>query len=347
MLSRIAENLYWIGRYVERAENTARLLDVNYYAIVEAAVVPRARGAATKSIVTEQWAPLLTMTGDEQAFRAHFERADGRTVPEWLAFHARNSSSIRSSLARARENARTLRDRISLEMWEALNRAYLQLCFDTEQVLEQDRLHEYCVAAREMSHLFFGIAQATLPRDLGWYFLAAGQHLERADNLLRLLQVRYRHAGVREAVARGLENHRGMALLKSVSAYEAFRKRYRTTLEPRLIAEFLLLDPSFPRSVRYNCAALSEVLQAIARLNPGTSDEPTRQAGWLAARIEYMPGVGQIVDTGRPSLEDLLRALADISDAASAAYFAYQAGPPRTRGEEASPASGFQRMGGA
>jgi uncharacterized alpha-E superfamily protein len=163
MLSRIAENLYWIGRYVERAENTARLLDVNYYAIVEAAVVPRARGAATKSIVTEQWAPLLTMTGDEQAFRAHFERADGRTVPEWLAFHARNSSSIRSSLARARENARTLRDRISLEMWEALNRAYLQLCFDTEQVLEQDRLHEYCVAARETSHLFLASPRPRCP----------------------------------------------------------------------------------------------------------------------------------------------------------------------------------------
>lgn len=158
MLSRIAENLYWIGRYIERAENTASLLDVNYHANVEAPVIPGAKG-----IVTEQWAPLLALTDDEAAFREHFDRADGRTVTEWLAFHPQNSSSIRASLARAREDARGLRDRISLEMWETLNRAYLELCFSTDRVLEQDGLHEYCVAAREASHLFSGIAYATLP----------------------------------------------------------------------------------------------------------------------------------------------------------------------------------------
>src|SRR5262249_26100216 len=133
MLSRIAENLYWIGRYIERVENTARLLDVNYYAIVGAPVVPGAKG-----IVTQQWAPRLALTGDEGAFREPFGRADGRTVPEWLAFPSQNPSSIRSSLSRAREDARGLRDRISLEMWETLNRAYLTLCFSTERVLDED-----------------------------------------------------------------------------------------------------------------------------------------------------------------------------------------------------------------
>lgn len=110
MLSRIAENLYWIGRYIERVENTARLLDVNYHAIMEAPVL-----AGAKGIVTERWAPLLALTGDEGAFREHFDRADGRTVSEWLAFSQQNSSSIRLSLSRAREDARGLRDRISLE----------------------------------------------------------------------------------------------------------------------------------------------------------------------------------------------------------------------------------------
>src|SRR6202158_1964169 len=168
MLSRIAENLYWIGRDIERVENTARLLDVNYHAIMEAPVVPGAKG-----IVTEQWAPLLALTGDEGAFRDHFDRADGRTVPEWLAFKQQKTYSIRSSLGRAREDARGLRDRISLEMWETLNRAYLSLCFSTERILEEDGLHEYCVAAREATPLFFEIGRATLPRDLGWYFLLA------------------------------------------------------------------------------------------------------------------------------------------------------------------------------
>lgn len=318
MLSRIAENLYWIGRYIERAENTARLLDVNYHAILEAPVVPGARG-----IVVEQWAPLLSMTGDEQTFRQYFERADNRTVPEWLAFHPQNPSSIRSSLSRARENARTLRDRISLEMWETLNRSYLQLCFNTDHILEEDELHTYCVAVRETSHLFFGIAHATLPRDLGWYFLKAGQYLERADNLLRFLQVRYRSRIEYPSIVQGLENHRGMALLKSVSAYEAFRKRYHTALESRRIAEFLLLDPHFPRSMRYSIAALYRVLQAIAQLNAGTSLEPVREAGRLSAQLEYMSDVGQILDKGAPGIADLLQALAQLSDVISATYFLY------------------------
>jgi uncharacterized alpha-E superfamily protein len=318
MLSRIAENLYWIGRYIERAENTARLLDVNYHAIVEAPVVPGTRG-----IVLEQWAPLLSMTGDEHVFRQYFDRADNRTIPEWLAFHPQNPSSIRSTLTHARENARTLRDRISLEMWEALNRSYLQLCFGTEHILEHDGLHEYCVAVRETSHLFFGIAYATLPRDLGWYFLHAGQYLERADNLLRFLQVRYRSRSEHLPTAQGLENHRGMALLKSVSAYEAFRKKYHTALETRRIAEFLLLDAHFPRSMRYSVTALYQVLQAIAQLNIGTSTHPTREAGWLSAQLEYMADIGQIIEKGEPSISELLKSLAHLSDTIGKAYFSY------------------------
>jgi len=333
MLSRIAENLYWIGRYIERVENTARLLDVNYHAIVEAPVVAGARG-----IVTELWAPLLALTGDEAAFREQFDRADGQTVPEWLAFHPQNGSSIRASLARAREDARGLRDRISLEMWETLNRAYLQLCFSTERVLAEDGLHEYCAAAREASQLFFGIAHATLPRDLGWHFLLAGQHLERADNVLRLLQVRQRQAAGQEPVARGLENHRGMALLKSVSAYEAFRKRYHTALEARRIAAFLLLDPDFPRSVRHNLTALQRTLVDIERLNPGASDAATRHVGWLAARLEYLPGVERILDDKDPSVEVLLEEVAEVSDAISSTYFGLTGAdqPREARGETAS-----------
>ena len=332
MLSRIAENLYWIGRYIERAENTASLLDVNYHANVEAPVIPGAKG-----IVTEQWAPLLALTDDEGAFRERYDRADGRTVPEWLAFHPQNSSSIRSSLARAREDARGLRDRISLEMWETLNRAYLELCLSTDRVLEQDGLHQYCVAAREASHLFSGIAYATLPRDLGWYFLLAGQQLERADNVLRLLQVRERQGVGLEPVARGLENHRGMALLKSVSAYEAFRKRHHVALEARRIAAFLLLDPDFPRSVRHNLAALQGTLENIERLNPGAPGTATRRAGWLAARLEYMPGVEPILDAKEPGLETLLQELSAISDAISSTYFGVIGIDPREpRGESAS-----------
>lgn len=316
MLSRIAENIYWLGRYVERAENTARLLDVNYHALMEAPLVP---GAA--DIVIEQWAPLLVITETETAFRQYFERADAQNVPYWMSLHEGNVSSIRSSLAYARENARTLRGRISTEMWEAINRTYLALCIEVKESLEEDKLHSYCVEAREASHLFFGIADATLPRDLGWYFMRAGQYLERADNTLRTLMVRHPTYEKQAPVAEGIELHRGMALLKSLSAFEAFRRHSHDGLAAVNVAEFLLLEPNFPRSVRFSVRVLHEILLELATRNPDVSTEARRKAGWLSAQLEHLEDVSAITEKREPSLESILAALADISDTLSGIYF--------------------------
>ena len=322
MLSRIAETLYWLGRYVERAENTARLLDVNYHALVEAPLV-----SGATDIVTEQWAPLLKIMDNEASFLQHFEGADAASVPVWMTVHSENSSSIRSSLAFARENARALRERISTEMWESVNRTYLELCVGASNTLEED-LHDYCFKAREASHLFFGIADATLPRDMGWYFIRAGQYLERADNTIRTLMVRYRQYRGQAPVAEGIELHRGMALLKSLSAFEAFRKVHHHGLEPASVAQFLLLDPHFPRSVRYCVRVLSEITNELVLRNPNTSLEARRQAGWLSARLEYMRDASDITeaDDGEAlSLEALLQNLAEISDELTRIYFSQAA----------------------
>lgn len=316
MLSRIAENLYWIGRYVERAENTARLLDVNYHALLEAPLAPGARG-----IVTEQWAPLLAISGTEEHFRIHFERADAATVPVWLAVHEGNAGSIRSSLQHARENARGLRDRITLEMWEAMNRAYLTLCGPPPSSLEEDALHTYCKRARDASHEFFGIADATLPRDLGWSFIQTGRMLERADNTLRTLMVRYREYSGLAPVADGIATHRGLALLQSLSAYESFRKRQQAALNPKRIATFLLLDPDFPRSVRFALTALQRHLDEIAVGNPDTSREPQRQAGQLAALLAYAPDARIFTEEEDPGPETLLEEIAALSAELSRTYF--------------------------
>lgn len=316
MLSRLADALFWMGRYLERAEHTARLLDVNYHAIAEAPLAPAGRG-----IVAEQWAPLLAITGSDDAFRTHFDRADAASVPAWLAVHPGNPASIRASLTFARANARTVRDRISTETWEAINRAYLTLAAGREEAPEEDALHGYCVAVREASHLVLGIAHATLPRDLGWSFFRAGQYVERADGIVRTLRVRARHDFGSEAVASGLEAHRAMALLKSMSAYEAFRKRHRRTPERTSIAAFLLLEPTFPRSLRYCLSTLDDVLRQVAAENPGVAAEPQRQAGWLAARIAYCPDVRRILDDGDPSLDELQDAIGGISDAIARTYF--------------------------
>ncbi|WP_425146992.1 alpha-E domain-containing protein [Deinococcus sp.] len=308
MLSRVAESLFWIGRYVERSENTARMLDVNYYATLEAA-----------GRVSEQWGPLLSITGSEHSFREARGRVDGRNVPTWLAFDRVNPGSIASSIAHARENARGLRDRIPSEMYEALNRAYLSLCSQDEGVLERDELHEYCVAAREASHLFFGIAFATLPRDEGWSFLRAGQILERGDNTLRLLQVRYRQkAGDLPQVA--IHNHRWVAVLKSASAYEAYQKRRHAGLDPRTIAEFLLLDPTFPRSVRHAAKNLQETLEGIERIRPDGHAPLVREAAWLYARLQHA-SIDEILTDEDPGLDDLLSDFNELGRGIHQAYF--------------------------
>ncbi|GGM19692.1 alpha-E domain-containing protein [Deinococcus aerophilus] len=313
LLSRLAENLFWIGRYMERAENTARLLNVNYYAGLE--VSGRAR---------EYWTPLLELTGGESELRAKYGRLDARSVSSWMAFDRDNPSSIASSLARARENARGLRDRIPSEMWESVNRSYLTLCFENGDVLDRDGLFEYCAAARDASQFFFGIAFATLPRDEGWSFMRAGQMLERGDNTLRVLQSRFKDAAAQteraDPAGRTLQDQRWVSALKGASAYEAYRKRVHTGIHPLKVTEFLLLDDYFPRSVRYSAENLHEALSQIDRHHPGAHPEILRLSRWLVARLQYAR-VTDIVQTQDPSIEALLGDFNRVGAAINAAYF--------------------------
>ncbi|WP_412028348.1 alpha-E domain-containing protein [Deinococcus yunweiensis] len=313
LLSRLAESLYWIGRYMERAENTARVLNVNYYATLETA----GRGR-------EHWAPLLDLTGGEQELRAKYGRLDARSISSWMAFDRDNPGSIASSLLRARENARGLRDRIPSEMWESLNRAYLTLCFENGDILDNDGLFEYCVAARDASQFFFGIAFATLPRDEGWSFLRAGQTLERGDNTLRVLQQRLKDAVAQarrdDPAARTMQDQRWVSALKGASAYEAYRKRVHTGLHPTLIAQFLLLDEYFPRSVRYSAENLHDALVQIDRHHPGAHPEILKLSRWLVARLQYA-SVEHIIEDEYPSIEELLGDFNRVGAAINAAYF--------------------------
>ena len=313
MLSRIAENLYWMGRYVERAENTARLLGVNYIAMAEAPLVP-----GSTALVTEQWAPLLDLTDDEDAFRVHHGTADAAAVIEWFAIDRRNPGSIAVSLAHARENGRTLRGRISTEMWEALNRTYLALC--TRSAITEDELGEFCLAAREAGQLFAGIADATLVRDQGWHFLRAGALIERIDNTLRALQLRYRLSGT-DAVAAGLEAHRSMALLKSLGAYESFRRTHHRAPTPVTMADFLLLSPDLPRSVRYCSDTVALIARALVRANPSQGDKFARDARWLSARMGHVSDVAQIMDDEDPGIDELLDDVAGLSECLTTTYF--------------------------
>jgi uncharacterized alpha-E superfamily protein len=322
MLSRVAENLFWLARYLERAENTARLLAANYYA---AAAAPFGRD--TPDQMREHWLRLVSATGDPDRFRDAWGEPDEQNVARWMAFDLDNPTSVRNSLQSARENARRgVRYHLNLEMWEALNGAYLRLFGEGEQVLEEERLFEYCRTVRDTSHLFFGIGGATLPRDIGWHFLEAGRHLERADNMLRALQLHYAGAADGDPVVGQFQS---WGFLKSVGAYEAYRKRFRNVVDAARIGEFLLADEAFPRSVRASCAHLHEHLEKLVGLNPGTFRDAARQAGLLSARLEYLRGADQVLVDGDPSCDELLAELSGISNQVADIYFIH--GPDPTQ----------------
>lgn len=306
MLSRIAENLYWLGRYIERAENTARLLDVNYYAVAEAPV---------EGIAPGWWGRIL------RALEVKNLEPTEETVVQWLAFDLHNASSIRSCVWRVRENARTTRFHLNLEIWEEVNRLYNQCYHNTEQVMAQESLHEYCVTVRQASHQMMGIAEVTLPRDLGFYFMRLGRYLERSDNMLRVLQA-YIGGGEMSSEAE-IQNHFNRSLLRSVGALEAYRKVHHNTLELPLIGEFLLLNSDFPRSVRFSVDGLKRAAEAVRRHSDGVGKEAVRKVGKLSATLEYLENANQVFKKRDPDLEELLEELANIHAELSQVYFGY------------------------
>lgn len=189
MLSRVAESLYWIGRYVERAEDTARITDVNYHHTLEIGAL--GEGEARRR---RHWEALLGIVGDSQRFFAEHGEATEDTVPPYLTFDTKNSNSIISCVARARENARTLRHEIDSEMWEVLNRFYLELQGlheGGETPIGAENAHLFYQSVKEFSHLFQGYTDSTMPREEGWYFLQAGKFLERAEKTARAVDVKY------------------------------------------------------------------------------------------------------------------------------------------------------------
>ena len=239
MLSRIADSLFWIGRYMERADNTARILDVNYHMLLE----------QPPDTYKLRWDPLITITGERTRFYQRYEEADARErLSIFSAF--RKTTRIRSAqcIISARENARTIRDRISRELWEDINGLYHKI----NRLRDSgEDLSRFCDAVKRGGHRFHGVCDATLPRDEGWHFLQAGCALERAEMTARILDVHYHQLLEGPQILNEARSHAWMAVLKSVAAYEFYKRQY-TQIEPEKVAELLLLDSRHPRSVRFN-----------------------------------------------------------------------------------------------
>lgn len=253
MLSRVADSLYWMSRYVERAENVARFIDVNLNLMLDMPVG-----------VEQQWQPLVNTTGDHEAFARRLGTANSENTIYFLTFDPENPNSILSCLRSARENARSIREIISSEMWEQLNRFFLEVQELADAASpSQEKSHSFYTGVKQACHLFNGITDATMTRNEAWHFLELARLLERADKTSRILDVKY-YILLRSVADVGTpwDDIHWAAVLRSASALEMYRKR-QGRISPGGIIQFLLLDPEFPRSVRYCVDGARRSLHAI------------------------------------------------------------------------------------
>ncbi|PLX97795.1 MAG: hypothetical protein C0623_14475 [Desulfuromonas sp.] len=239
MLSRVANSIYWLNRYVERAENVARFIDANFHMALD---IPET--------VVDQWQPLINTTGDHELFKELYGVANRENSIEFLVFDRKNPNSIYSCVRAARENARSVREYISSEMWEQINTFYLMINNAAGDV-SMDLPHQFFNDIMNASHAFIGITDSTMNHGEGWHFGRMGRMLERADKTSRLLDVKYfiLLPSV-DYVGSSYDNILWGALLRSASAFEMYRKKYGR-IDPKKIVEFLVLDPKFPRAAHY------------------------------------------------------------------------------------------------
>jgi len=314
MLSRIADSLFWMARYMERAEETARILDVNYHMMLEQSHHP----------YRLRWDPLVVMAGEENQFRQFYSEANAQTVFEFLAFRPDNPSSIVQCITKARENARTIRDRTSREMWEDINSLYHTVTrFNPREEMAAGP-HRFCETVKFGSHRFHGVAEATLPHDEGWQFLRIGWALERAEMTARLVDVQYQNLLEATPGASVVDNHQWMAVLKSVGAYEAYRRQNHSAIEPERVAEMLILHPQHPRSIRFSVTEMQSGLRAISGTGAGSyANEAERLTGKVLESLRY-DKIGDIFQRGlHLYLSDLLRVFRSVGEDIARTYFYY------------------------
>ena len=295
MLSRVADSIYWMSRYVERAENVARFIQVNLQLMLESA-----EGA------DQQWLPLVNTTGDHEEFKERYGAATQENVIQFLTFDPENSNSIISCLRGARENARTVREIISSEMWLQLNRFYLMVN-SAAATKDLGTAYEFFNEVKLASHLFTGITDATMTHGEGWHFCRLGRKLERADKTSRILDVKYfillRSV---EDVGTPFDDIQWAAVLRSASAFEMYRKRLGR-ISPKGVVEFLMLDRDFPRAVHYCLLAARDSLHAISGTPLGTFRfPPERLMGQLCSDLSYA-SVDEIVNEGLHEYLDALQ----------------------------------------
>ena len=312
MLSRVANSIYWTNRYLERAENNARFMDVNFNLTLD---LPQ--------YVSEQWEPLVVANGNIELFKSLHSHGTRENVIRFMGFEKENPSSIYCCLSKARENARIIRENITKEIWQQINELYFLVKRGERKqksILNDPR--KFFDEVKKRCQLLNGIAQATVARTDAWHFGRIGQYLERGDNTSRILDVKY-HIILPSVTSIGspIDLIHWAALLKSVSAYTTYRRLYGQIV-PANIAEYLILNEKFPRSILHCLIQAENSLHQISGGNHhGFRNDAEKKIGSVRSHLEYTE-INDVFNTGlHEYLDDIQAKIISVSKAIFNVYF--------------------------
>jgi len=311
MLSRVADSLYWMSRYLERAEHTARLIEVDLQLRLDQSLES---GAG-------RWLRLLSAL---QTLPPESTKLDAPSITELLTLDRTNPSSILSCVAAARENLRQVREQCSSEMWEQLNRLYLQVSSTAKSESWMLNSHIFYRAVQEGAHLFQGVTDSTMSHGEGWQYIQVGRYVERTDTLARLIGTHF--GNLTQPPDQAVESEEYLewvGLLKSCAAFEAYCKTYTAEMRPLRVAEFLLLNPEFPHSVRFSVDMVHASLARIGEMTERKAEQPMRLAGRLQATLNFSQ-IDEILASGANAYVDSVRwQCAQAHSAIHQVYFDY------------------------
>ncbi len=319
MLSRTADAIYWMNRYIERAENCARIIDVNLNLSHE-----------IHDLSSKDWQPVVITTGDYGVYQNKFGETTKEKALQFLIWDIDNPNSIYSCIMKARENARTVQETISSEMWLQINQLYLNMLEHSDRIkgkatLNDFELKELLSDIKMGSHLFCGIMEATCSHNEGWHFGNIGRFIERADKTARIVDVKYFYLlpSVSD-VGSPLDLLQWVAVLKSASGYEMYLKKYGN-ISVSHIVEFLTLDPFFPRSIYYS---LVQTEKSLIEVQPANANDSIREVHHLIGRLKSEVEYTRIADIFKyplhPYMDDMQTRLNEISAAIQRAYFDFK-----------------------
>ena len=315
MLSRVADACFWLSRYIERAEANARVLDVNIQLMLDFE-------DQNESTVQQYWLPILATLEDQELFNDLHDGISGDAVMEFVTFEKSNHHSIISCVTCARENARMVREQISSEMWEQINRLYLYLFSGAARAAFIESPIDFYRSLVDSLHSFQGITDATMTHGEGWQFLQAGKFLERADSTSRVLDIKYHILlPTGEQIGGTVDITQWMAVLRSCSAMEAFLKISHGQVTSWGVAAFLILHDNFPRSLRFCADKLDIALHSISGCERAHfSNEAERLSGMLRSNLDFTT-IETIFATGLHQYLDRAQLrLIEISDALVKTY---------------------------